>query len=138
MSEEELNRVIEVEFFYTIRTLLKMYPNIDDVFSFIEGLSRVEGLNALAIRARMQMFMSQTEMFPSTMETILLLFKAGYKANIIAEWAGRSTRTVHNWANKYKNAWPLYTARTDDETIKIIKQFLQALQNISQIGRMLS
>lgn len=126
------DRVLEIEFIYYIRRLSKVFKNVIDLRSYLEGVCALGGVDLTTIfRLVMLAKYNQAAMHTNNAISACVLRAGGYSIRTIAAIEGLSPSTIQDHLKKHGDEDLVLYRKTQDIEFIELKKFMDTVKKIN-------
>lgn len=128
------DRVLEIEFIYYIRRLSKVFKNVIDLRSYLEGVCALGGIDLTTIfRLVMLAKYNQAAMHTNSAISACVLRAGGYSMREIAAIMGINHTTVYRHIKDHGDEDLILYRKTQDIEFIELKKFMNTVKKINSI-----
>ena len=137
MNDEEQLRYTELQFYFLIKKLYKLIPDITELLFFLDCIKIYNKYNAIIIKSLVIKVLEDTALTPNPIEAVIILHKANVPIRKICKLLRIHNDRFYNLTEMYKeDPYPIHF-KTDPISIQEMKKVLDAFKKLNDIGAVL-
>jgi len=131
-SPKEFQRLREIQFYFLIRTLMKLKPDPGFIYDFVESFGTLFDLTTLHLQKAVRDTIMESEALrPDPTETVILLYMAGAPMKTVMLMSRRGQSTVYKLLKEYGKDPCEYMPRYGYNETETISKFMSSFREMS-------
>lgn len=137
MTTEETLRFTELQFYFLIKKLYQLIPDITELLFFLDCIKIYSKYNAIIIRSLVMKVLEETNIAPNPIEAAVVMHKANIPIRKVCKLLHIHNDRFYNLTRMYEqDPYPI-SYKTDPVSIMEMQKVLDAFKKLNDIGDVL-